>query len=139
MSDTRVSVVLNGVDLTTVTNLAARMDADPGYAKDMSQFSRSVRVRWLDGFHSQAYTRDVPPHGYDEPEWLGGKNRAMAARATVSLSAVSYLLLNTWDMNATSGRRSANESSKMSIARNRASGNAFRLASRNGSTMSMPV
>ncbi|TMI86873.1 MAG: OsmC family protein [Bacillati bacterium ANGP1] len=83
MSDTRVSVVLNGVDLTTVTNLAARMDADPGYAKDMSQFSRSVRVRWLDGFHSQAYTRDVPPHGYDEPEWLGGKNRAMAASEAV--------------------------------------------------------
>src|SRR3989441_453401 len=88
MSNTRVSVVLNGVDLTTVTNLAARMDAEPEYAKELGRFSRGVRVRWVDGLHSQAYTRDVPPHGYDEPEWLGGKNRAMAASEAV-LGAVA--------------------------------------------------
>jgi len=55
------------------------MDSDPRYAEDMSRFSRSVRVRWVNGLHSQAYTRDVPQHGYDEPEWLGGTNTAMAA------------------------------------------------------------
>ncbi len=83
MSTTRASVTLNGVDLSTVTNLAARMDVDSEYAKEMAKFSRSVRVRWIDGFRSQGYTRDVPPHAYDEPEWLGGRNRAMAASEAV--------------------------------------------------------
>lgn len=70
---------LNGVDLQTVVSLAARIDTEPELAAELAQYARKVRVRWVDGFHSQAYTRDVPPHGYDEPEWLGGRNRAMAA------------------------------------------------------------
>src|SRR5438132_1940885 len=83
MSGARVSFSLNGVDLTTVVNLASRIDANPDVARELSAYARRVRVRWVDGFHSQAYTRDVPPHGYDEPEWLGGKNRAMAASEAV--------------------------------------------------------
>ncbi len=83
MSETRVSFSFNGVDLTTVVNLAARMDTDPQLARELSGYARGVRVRWIGGFHSQAYTRDVPPHGYDEPEWLGGTNRAMAASEAV--------------------------------------------------------
>ncbi len=70
---------LNGVDLETVVSLAARIDTEPEVAADLAHYPRKVRVRWVDGFHSQAYTRDVPPHAYDEPEWLGGRNRAMAA------------------------------------------------------------
>src|SRR2546430_14453242 len=79
MSEARVSFSLNGVDLTTVVNLASRIDANPDVARELSAYARRVRVRWVDGFHSQAYTRDVPSHTYDEPEWLGGKNPAMAA------------------------------------------------------------
>ncbi|GEM_PF-1499936 len=79
MADTRATVKVNGVDLPTVVDLATRMDSDPRYAEEMSRFSRRARVRWIAGLHSQAYTRDVPPHGYDEPEWLGGTNKAMAA------------------------------------------------------------
>src|SRR3989442_11753399 len=83
MSEARVSFSLNGVDLTTVVNLASRIDANPDVARELSAYARRVRVRWVDGFHSQAYTRDVPSHTYDEPEWLGGKNRAMAASEAV--------------------------------------------------------
>jgi len=75
----KTSFSLNGVDVTTVVNLAARMDTDPEAARELSAYARRVRVRWVSGFHSQAYTRDAPPHAYDEPEWLGGTNRAMAA------------------------------------------------------------
>lgn len=70
---------LNGVDLQTVVSLAATIDTNPQVAAELARYGRKVRVRWVDGFHSQAYTRDVSPHGYDEPEWLGGRNRAMAA------------------------------------------------------------
>jgi uncharacterized OsmC-like protein len=83
MSQTRESFSLNGVNVTTVVNLAARMDADPEAARELSAYSRRVRVRWVSGLHSQAYARDVTPHGYDEPEWLGGTNRAMAASEAV--------------------------------------------------------
>src|SRR5207249_11146692 len=79
MSEARVSFSLNGVDLTTLVNLASRIDANPDVARDLSAYARRVRVRWVDGVHSQAYTRDVPSHTYDEPECVGGKNRAMAA------------------------------------------------------------
>lgn len=79
MAETRVTLTFNGVNLPTIVDLATRMDSDPRYAEEMSQFSRRVRVRWITGLHSQAYTRDVPPHGYDEPKWLGGANAAMAA------------------------------------------------------------
>src|SRR3989442_8647721 len=83
MSEARASLSLNGVDLTTVVNLAAQMDTNPELAQELSGYARRVRVRWVDGFHSQAYTRDVPSHTYDEPAWLGGKNRAMAASEAV--------------------------------------------------------
>jgi uncharacterized OsmC-like protein len=79
MADARVTSRVNGVDLATIVDLATRMDDDPRYAEEMSRFSRRTRVRWVTGLHSQAYTRDVPPHGYDEPAWLGGANAAMAA------------------------------------------------------------
>src|SRR3989442_3891336 len=79
MSEARASLSLNGVDLTTVVNLAAQMDTNPELAQELSGYARRVRVRWVDGVHSHAYTRDVPSHNYDEPAWLGGKNRAMAA------------------------------------------------------------
>ncbi|HEY8449418.1 MAG TPA: OsmC family protein [Bacillota bacterium] len=79
MDETRAPIKLNGVDLQTVVNLAASMDVDSARAAELSQFRRSVRVRWVNGLHSQAYTREVPPHGYDEPIWLGGSNLAMAA------------------------------------------------------------
>ncbi len=75
----KTSISLNGVDVTTVITLAAQVDTNPALAKDLSAYSRRARVRWISGLHSQAYTRDVPPHAYDEPEWLGGTNRAMAA------------------------------------------------------------
>ncbi len=78
MADQR-TLRLNGVDLQTVVSLAAAIDTNPEVAAELARYGRKVRVRWVDGFHSQAYTRDVPPHGYDEPEWLGGRNRAMAA------------------------------------------------------------
>src|SRR5947208_1006884 len=92
MSEARVSFSLNGVDLTTVVNLASRIDANPDVARELSAYARRVRVRWVDGFHSQAYTRDVPSHTYVEPEWLGGKNRAMAASEAVLEPAGSRLL-----------------------------------------------
>jgi uncharacterized OsmC-like protein len=79
MSSPKPSVSLNGVDVTTVITLAARVDTDPQFAQDLSAYTRRARVRWLSGLHSQAYTRDVPPHAYDEPQWLGGTNQAMAA------------------------------------------------------------
>jgi uncharacterized OsmC-like protein len=79
VAETRVTASFNGVNLPTIVDLATRMDSDPRYAEEMSHFSRRVRVRWVSGLHSQAYTRDVPPHGYDEPGWLGGANAAMAA------------------------------------------------------------
>lgn len=75
----KASVKLNGVDLQTVVNLAADMDTNPEKAAELADFRRSVRVRWVNGLFSQGYTRDVPPHGYDEPTWLGGTNAAMAA------------------------------------------------------------
>ena len=83
MADAKVASTINGVDVRTVVTLAARMDTDPEYGREMSQFRRGARVRWINGLHSQAHTRDVPPHGYDEPEWLGGTNQAMAASEAV--------------------------------------------------------
>ena len=83
MGETRVKSKINGVDVRTVVTLASRMDTDPDYSREMSRFGRGARVRWINGLHSQAHTRDVPPHGYDEPEWLGGTNQAMAASEAV--------------------------------------------------------
>jgi hypothetical protein len=83
MAETRVESKINGVDIRTVVTLASRMDTDADYGREMAQFPRGVRVRWINGLHSQAHTRDVPPHGYDEPEWLGGTNQAMAASEAV--------------------------------------------------------
>jgi uncharacterized OsmC-like protein len=83
MAKTRLDSKINGVDIRTVVTLASRMDTDADYGREMSQFPRGVRVRWINGLHSQAHTRDVPPHGYDEPEWLGGTNHAMAASEAV--------------------------------------------------------
>lgn len=75
---TKASLSLNGVDVSTVITLAAQVDTNPDLAKDLSAFTRRDRVRWTSGLNSQAYTRDVQPHTYDEPEWLDGTNRAMA-------------------------------------------------------------
>lgn len=83
MAETRLEYKINGVDVRTVVTLAARMDTDAEYGREMSQFPRGARVRWISGLYSQAHTRDVPPHGYDEPEWLGGTNQAMAASEAV--------------------------------------------------------
>lgn len=99
MSEARVSFSLNGVDLTTVVNLASRIDANPDVARELSAYARRVRVRWVDGFHSQAYTRDVPSHTYDEPAWLGGKNRAMAASEAV-LGAIGGCIATGFAANA---------------------------------------
>ena len=99
MSEARVSLSLNGVDLTTVVNLAAQMDTNPELAQELSGYARRVRVRWVDGFHSQAYTRDVPSHSYDEPAWLGGKNRAMAASEAV-LGAIGGCIATGFAANA---------------------------------------
>jgi uncharacterized OsmC-like protein len=83
MAEAGLASKINGVDVRTVVTLAARMDTDSDYGREMSQFPRGARVHWINGLHSQAHTRDVPPHGYDEPEWLGGTNRAMAASEAV--------------------------------------------------------
>lgn len=99
MSEARVSYSLNGVDLTTVVNLASQIDANPDVARELSAYARRVRVRWVDGFHSQAYTRDVPSHTYDEPQWLGGKNRAMAASEAV-LGAIGGCIATGFAANA---------------------------------------
>lgn len=73
----------NGVDLRTVVRLAEAMDSDARHAEELSRYSRSARVRWVQGFHSRAFVRDVPPHDYDEPDWLGGSNAAMAASEAI--------------------------------------------------------
>src|SRR2546430_17568666 len=99
MSEARVSFSLNGIDPTKVVNLASRIDANPDVAREVSAYARRVRVRWVDGFHSQAYTRDVPSHTYDEPEWLGGKNRAMAASEAV-LGAIGGCIATGFAANA---------------------------------------
>src|SRR3989442_4563058 len=79
MSEARASLSLNGVDLTTVVNLAAQMDTNPELAQELSGYARRERVRWVDGVPSQAHTREVPPHTYDAPAWPDGKHRATAA------------------------------------------------------------
>lgn len=79
MSEEKTEVELNGVDLETLTGLMAEVDQDPEQLEDLAEYTRSCRVRWLNSFHSQARTRDVPANEFDEPEWLGGSNQAMAA------------------------------------------------------------
>lgn len=79
MTDETAAVRVNGVDLTTLTRLAGEVDTDPDRAKELARYTRSARVRWISGLHSQAYVRDARPHGFDEPEWLGGSDAAMAA------------------------------------------------------------
>lgn len=79
MARESADVELNGVDLQTLTGLMAEVDRDPEQLGDLAEYTRSCRVRWLNSFHSQARTRDVPPNEFDEPEWLGGTNQAMAA------------------------------------------------------------
>jgi uncharacterized OsmC-like protein len=74
-----INVEINGVDLATVTDIAAEVDREEDRADELGDHTRSARVRWVDGFHSQAYSRGTEPNTYDEPEWLGGKDRAMAA------------------------------------------------------------
>src|SRR2546427_11081217 len=108
MSEARVSFSLNGVDLTTVVNLASRIDANPDVARELSAYARRVRVRWVDGFHSQSYTRDVPSHTYDEPEWLGGKNRAMAA-SEAGLGAIGGCIATGFAANAALREGAINE------------------------------
>lgn len=79
MSEPKTSIEINGVDLATVTDLAAEVDRHEERADELGEHTRSARVRWVDGFHSQAYSRGTEPNTFDEPEWLGGKDRAMAA------------------------------------------------------------
>lgn len=79
MPEQDISVEINGVDLATVTDIAAEVDRDEERAAELGDHTRSARVRWVDGFHSQAYSRGTEPNTYDEPEWLGGRDRAMAA------------------------------------------------------------
>lgn len=79
MPDQTTTIEINGVDVSTVANLAAEVDRDPERAAELGDHTRRARVRWVDGFHSQAYSRDAPPNQHDEPEWLGGKNQAPAA------------------------------------------------------------
>lgn len=74
---------LNGVDLETLTTVMAEVDRDPDRMDELAAYSRSCRVRWFNSFHSQSFTRDVPPNEYDEPEWLGGTNQGMAASEAV--------------------------------------------------------
>ena len=83
MAETRIDSKINGVDVRTLVTLAARMDTDADYGREMSQFRRGARVRWVNGLHNQGHTREVPPHGYDEPEWLGGTDQAMAPSEAV--------------------------------------------------------
>lgn len=79
MSEQTVETTINGVDLETVTELAADIDTDPDRAEELADFTRSARVRWVDGYYSKAYSRGTPPNSHDEPEWLGGGDQAPAA------------------------------------------------------------
>lgn len=99
MSEEQATVDLNGVDLETLTSLMAEVDRDPERLEELSDYSRSCRVRWLNSFHSQAFTRDVPPNAMDEPEWLGGTNQGMAASEAV-LGAIGGCIATGFAANA---------------------------------------
>ncbi|MFB6362220.1 MAG: OsmC family protein [Halobacteriales archaeon] len=99
MADDGAQVELNGVDLETLTELMAEVDRDSDRLDELSDYSRSCRVRWLNSFHSQAFTRDVPPNEMDEPEWLGGTNQGMAASEAV-LGAIGGCIATGFAANA---------------------------------------
>lgn len=99
MTQQNVNVKLNGVDLQTVVRLATEIDSDESKAGELASYSRRARVQWTNGFFSQAHTRDVPPHGFDEPSWLGGTNAAMAASEAL-LAAVGGCIATGFAANA---------------------------------------
>lgn len=92
-------VTLNGVDLETLTQLAAEVDTDPERAADLGETDASARVQWRAGFNSQGYSGDAPPHAYDEPEWLGGTDAGMPAREAL-LGAVGACVVTGFAANA---------------------------------------
>lgn len=74
------NATVNGVDVETVGNLAKQLSEDKAQAEKYASFTRRARVRWISGVHSEAYIRSsVPTVQYDEPEWLGGTDKAIAA------------------------------------------------------------
>lgn len=99
MTEEQTELELNGVDLETLTEQMAEVDRDPERRDELAEYTRSCRVRWLNSFHSQAYTRDVPPNEFDEPEWLGGTNQAMAASEAV-LGAIGGCIATGFAANA---------------------------------------
>lgn len=92
-------VTINGVDLETVTQLAAEVDMDDERAEELAEHDGSARVRWQGGFNSQGYSGDAPPHTYDEPEWLGGTEAGMPAREAL-LGAVGACVVTGFAANA---------------------------------------
>lgn len=90
---------INGVDLKTVTRLAREVDTDADRSTELENYSRRCRVRWINGYHSQVYTRDTPPFHTDEPEWLGGSNAGMAASEAL-LGAVGACIVTGFAANA---------------------------------------
>lgn len=80
MANKNGNVVVNGVSVGTIESLGQQLSNNPAEAEKFSSFTRRARVRWKEGVHSEAYIRSsVPTTQYDEPEWLGGTDKAMAA------------------------------------------------------------
>lgn len=94
-----MSAKINGVDVRTLAALAGELDSNPDRAKELASYTRSVRVRWTSGYQSHARARGTPPHGYDEPRWLGGADAAMAASEAL-LGAVGGCIATGFAANA---------------------------------------
>lgn len=63
---------LNGVDLETMQILMRSLERNPDHA----QMSWRASVGWTGGLSSQARVRKFDPIGSDEPEAIGGTDRA---------------------------------------------------------------
>ena len=59
---------LNGVDISRVASLAAKIRDEPGVADTVWR----AEVKWTGGFRSEATVRDFAPAISDEPAQLGG-------------------------------------------------------------------
>ena len=63
---------LNNVNIEAVGSLAEKIKSEPHVA----QSKWSASVEWKEGFYSEAKIREFSPISSDEPESLGGSNKA---------------------------------------------------------------
>lgn len=89
----------NGLDVQMVQRLIKEMEEDPQKMEEMASSVWKTRLRWVAGFQSVAFARELSPITMDEPDWMAGENRGLspheALLAALGASLVAGFVANT--------------------------------------------